>query len=171
MGTAAVMLGASLSLFAFVGTLVSFGAWPGLSSHENVDSLLVESVTTRASEPIRVGEPRPASRADDTRGAARPAGTLAAGASPAVPVARLPSGAAPAPAPAAPAPSSGGGSPSGGEPVAQVPTRPLERTTSEVDRTVETVTQQTGEIVNQVGQQVQEPLKTVGGPADGLVRP
>lgn len=160
------MLGASLSLFAFVGTLVSFGAWPGLSSHENVDSLLVESVTTRTSEPIQVDE-----RARRVSGAERvpqAAQGPVAGTRQAVPVARVPGTPAPTPAAQAPAPSTDGGNAPAQQPVAQVPTRPLERTTNELGRTVDTVTQQTGELVNEVGQQVQEPLKTVGGPVNGL---
>jgi len=170
MGTAAVMLGASLSLFAFVGTLVSFGAWPGLGSHENVDSLLVESVTTKTSEPLRIDpRPRQASTGERVRDAVRQLAQApgSADTAPAAPVTRLPSGPAPTPAPA-PGPTGDGGNAPG--PTTEPVQRPLERTANELGRTVDIVTQQTGEIVNQIGQQVQGPLTQADGTLRGALR-
>ena len=168
MGTAAVMLGASLTLFAFVGTLMSFGAWPGLDAHEKVDAVLVESVSARTAEPVRV-DARPRAAVDRVRDAARQAAlTPASGPRLATPVTRAP---AAAPAPAAPAPSAGGGGTVAAPQVVTEPVqRPLERTTGELNRTVETVTQQTGEIVGQVEQQVQGPLQESRGTVEGLLR-
>lgn len=174
MGTAAVMLGASLSLFAFVGTLVSFGAWPGLGSHENVDSLLVESVTTKTTEPLRIdARPRQASAGERVRDAVRQLAQApgTAGTRPAVPVTRVPAAPAPGPTPTpAPAPAGDGGNGSTPGPTTEPVQRPLERTANELGRTLDTVTQQTGEIVNQLGQQLQEPLNQVDSTLNGALR-
>ena len=170
MGTAGVMLAAALSLFAFVGTLVSFGAWPGLSAHEGVDAVLVESVSRPAAEPIRIGERPPEAARSGSRavsgGTAVAGVTPAGGGTPTAPAPRTPSGAAPAPAPA-PAPAGGG-------PVEQVAEQPaardvIERTTGDVQRTVETVTEQVGEIVGQVGGQVDTTVQDVDRAGDRLL--
>ena len=165
MGTAAVMLGAALSLFGVVGTLVSFGAWPGLGAHEKVDSVLVESVTTRTTEPIRVStRPGPASaqRADAAR---TTVGTpVAASPRPGVPVTRVPG--APVPPPAAPAPTQGGGDGDRGaqQPAGQAPPEQVvERTTGELNRTVETVNEQVGSVVEQIGGGVERTVDGAGG--------
>ena len=169
MGTAAVMLVASLVMFAFVGTLVSFGAWPGLGAHEDVDTLLVESVTTGTPEPLRIStRPRPA--ATTQAGAGEGVRRAAAPGLPAasVPLVTAPAGPVPqgqAPAPAVPQPAGGGTLP--GTPA---PSDPVERTTTELDNAVETVSEQLGEIVGEVGGQVDRTVDGAGQVTGGLLR-
>jgi hypothetical protein len=91
-GTAVVMLGASVCLFALVSAFVAFGNWPGAESHSRLDQVLLRDVVRAKPAEVAVRSDavviarRAAQRAAAQRQAARvtPAGTPVAIA-PAVP--------------------------------------------------------------------------------------
>jgi hypothetical protein len=53
-GTAAVMLGASVCVFALVSAFMAFGAWPGSDAHTTVDQLVLRDVQRTAPAKVTV---------------------------------------------------------------------------------------------------------------------
>src|SRR3954471_7234824 len=53
-GTAVVMLGASLAMFALVSGFVAFGSWPGAKSATEVDQVVLNSVATPKAKAVAV---------------------------------------------------------------------------------------------------------------------
>jgi hypothetical protein len=161
------MLGASLSMLAFVGTLVGFGAWPGLAAHEDVGQVFVSGVNETAKpQPLRMStRARPVSRAN------RPAGSapVATGGRPVVqvpgtqaPATRAPGSSTPvAGTPSVPGPGAG-------------PKNTVDNTarevTAPVTQQVETVKQQVDAIVEEVGGTVVGLGGATQKSADGLLK-
>ena len=152
-GTAAVMLGASLCVFALLSAFVTFGSWPGTGSHTAVDQIVLNSIERPHAAEVTV---RSDAVAIARRQAAR---TLAATtpAGPAVTQVTKPSspGTAVPPRQPATAPASGGGA--GGTLPNPVGTSApdVATTTQQVQTHVEDVQL----LVNQVIDQI------IGGPA------
>src|SRR3954468_19511590 len=70
-GTAAVMLAASLSVFALLSAFLAFGSWPGANSHSAVDQIVLRSVERPHSGKVTVsGNAVAAARRDAARSVA-----------------------------------------------------------------------------------------------------
>ena len=153
-GTAVVMLGASVCVFALVSAFVAFGSWPGTTSHTRVDQLVLRAVERPQAAKVAVNRNAVAiARRAAQRAAARTLASLTPSGA-AAPVAVLPGPSQPSSSghasPATTAPSGGG---SGGSPpqkqVSDV-TKTVDQTKQQVSSGVQNVQQQVDSVVNQV---------------------
>src|SRR3954451_18094935 len=144
-GTAAVMLGASLAMFALVSAFVAFGSWPGGKSATEVDQVVLNDVVKAKPKTVAVRADAVliARRIEQRRVAAanRQAQTRALATTPAgAPVAQVPAGTT---APSAPA---------GAGPTTSGAAAPLPKQTQDATKNIDQTTRQVG---TQVQQQVQ----------------
>ena len=154
-GTAAVMLAASLSVFALLSAFIAFGSWPGAASHSDVDQIVLQSVQGSHAGKVTVSRNAVAdARRDAARRAARTlavtptaGGRIPVTVAPTSPAVRTPV----RQLAAAPAPTSGGGS------------KPVRNVTQNVTDTTQQVTQQVQQQVQNVQQQVDQVVDQVIG--------
>jgi hypothetical protein len=194
-GTAAVMLAASLCLFAMVSALVAVGSWPGAGSHTGVDALLLKALERPEAKPVAVhrnavgaakrpARPRGGSRTVASRTGSGPASRGTA------PTTRAPAAGTPlASAPAAPGQTEtggGGGDGSGGgggateqagtvvgnvvDTTEQV-TQGVGQQLQDVQTQVQDVQTQVNDVVDQVGDAVDGGTQTVDQTVSGILGP
>jgi hypothetical protein len=170
-GTAAVMLAASIGLFALVSTFVAFGSWPGSNTATQVNKVVLSDVAApKKATPVRVrsdavtvGKRAAAHRQvavapTRTRShSTKPGGAKQGGDS------------VPAGTPVAQAPTPTSGAPSPGAPVSQQ----VQNTTQQVQQTTRQTTQTlqdtTNKVTAPVTQQVQDTTQQVNQVVDQVV--
>ncbi|MEA2424170.1 MAG: hypothetical protein QOH13_580, partial [Thermoleophilaceae bacterium] len=141
-GTAVVMLGASVCLFALVSAFVAFGSWPGAQSQTSLDQVVLRDAARPKPKKVAVrADAVVVARRATRKAAARRQAAARAPAAGTAPVAGSPS-----------RPTSPGPTPAGQTQAASQPAAPVTQKTPDVATNLDTTTKN---VTTQVQQQVQ----------------